>query len=632
MSVALKLYSASTLLWTVAMLAYSNVDTPASLLRSVLESHWRLVTVWNLGFMVVIATASAARRWFFGALSMAERALVGDNVLNFLMFKLVFVGAVLHVDLAEVLTWAAWFVPIGVLRVGALLTRQRIDDLCAADSALPRGAVARLLGANLLVLYLTVGLAALGFYLFGSAGTSVLLLLLFDCALLLLSVLRTTAAFLVHKYDESIEGVWERRSAILYNLDLCTDVLGYVLTLAHVGHLQYVHGLAFSLIDLTLVVQARIAWVKLAKRVAAHRNYVQLVRSIRETYRSLSGEQLVGRDDCCAICREKMLTALELPCSHLFHQSCLMTWLEEHSSCPNCRRHLLGVAADVEALRRARGQAPPPAQAQPNAPNAPAPHHHHHHHHHQHAEPVVDEPEDDEQEEELDDAQVEPAAEAPGAGLMGWLSSHLSPGAHEVSPADVQHVHDMFPYLEERAIARDLALTGSVELTVENVLEGRINLHFAAAPAQRPQRPAQRLQTMPVPVPVVLRRVRSRLSSTTAAPAEPSAPASSVASSSSLPPARPIAATAFEFVEHRRRPLPTAPSPIFNFSSTPAAQLRVSPPPKAFQVVSDASTASTSSAASLPVADESTHWSPFEDGRDDDDNNDEDDESKQKEE
>lgn len=45
MSVALKLYSASTLLWTVAMLAYSNVDTPAALLRSVLESHWRLVTV-----------------------------------------------------------------------------------------------------------------------------------------------------------------------------------------------------------------------------------------------------------------------------------------------------------------------------------------------------------------------------------------------------------------------------------------------------------------------------------------------------------------------------------------------------------------------------------------------------------
>lgn len=360
----------------------SNTDSAAALARSVIESNWRLVSACNLVVFLVLSVAQRLQRYFFGALSAAERASVREHVLTFLMLKLVFVGAVLNVDVAELLVWFGWFFPIGVLRVAAHLTKERVDRIATADARPERPVLARLLGANLLVLYATVGLVWLGWRLFSAASTSVLLLLFFDALLLALHALRTTAAFLVHIYDATVDGVWERRASILYELDYACDVVVLVLTIVHLVHLQYLHGLSFSLVDLVITVNVRLVWVKLSKRIAAHRNYMRLRTAIREQYKSLSGDQLAGRDDCCAICREKMLVALELPCSHLFHQSCLMTWLEEHSSCPNCRRHLLDVAADVEALRRARGRGQ--RQAPPPPPPAP-PHHHHHAHAHGHA-------------------------------------------------------------------------------------------------------------------------------------------------------------------------------------------------------------------------------------------------------
>jgi len=49
---------------------------------------------------------------------------------------------------------------------------------------------------------------------------------------------------------------------------------------------------------------------------------------------------LLADDDSCIICQdgmEKGAVTLTMPCGHVYHKCCLVTWLEEHNTCPVCR-------------------------------------------------------------------------------------------------------------------------------------------------------------------------------------------------------------------------------------------------------------------------------------------------------
>jgi len=52
---------------------------------------------------------------------------------------------------------------------------------------------------------------------------------------------------------------------------------------------------------------------------------------------NVTGQEIDALNDACAICFEPLATAKRLPCGHFFHKSCLLSWLEQHQSCPICR-------------------------------------------------------------------------------------------------------------------------------------------------------------------------------------------------------------------------------------------------------------------------------------------------------
>ncbi|XP_060947084.1 E3 ubiquitin-protein ligase RNF126-like [Limanda limanda] len=54
-------------------------------------------------------------------------------------------------------------------------------------------------------------------------------------------------------------------------------------------------------------------------------------------------EEHMGADLECPVCKDNFSleeSVRQLPCSHLFHNDCIVPWLEQHDTCPVCRKGL----------------------------------------------------------------------------------------------------------------------------------------------------------------------------------------------------------------------------------------------------------------------------------------------------
>eukprot|EP01059_Diplonema_ambulator_P014726 TRINITY_DN25694_c0_g1_i1.p1 TRINITY_DN25694_c0_g1~~TRINITY_DN25694_c0_g1_i1.p1 ORF type:complete len:277 (+),score=21.03 TRINITY_DN25694_c0_g1_i1:49-831(+) len=59
----------------------------------------------------------------------------------------------------------------------------------------------------------------------------------------------------------------------------------------------------------------------------------------------------------CPVCQENFQqsdTALQLPCTHLFHKDCIIPWLDNRNTCPTCRHELPTDDPEYEEARRER--------------------------------------------------------------------------------------------------------------------------------------------------------------------------------------------------------------------------------------------------------------------------------------
>uniref|UniRef100_A0A0G4FUJ5 RING-type E3 ubiquitin transferase n=1 Tax=Chromera velia CCMP2878 TaxID=1169474 RepID=A0A0G4FUJ5_9ALVE len=79
--------------------------------------------------------------------------------------------------------------------------------------------------------------------------------------------------------------------------------------------------------------------------------------------KTVTAEGEDGDRPTCAVCLEEFKKggkAKEMPCGHLFHFDCILSWLEKHNTCPSCRKALPSEKIhfdDVEDTVRARDPA-----------------------------------------------------------------------------------------------------------------------------------------------------------------------------------------------------------------------------------------------------------------------------------
>lgn len=218
--------------------------------------------------------------------------------------------------------------------------------------------------------------------------------------------------------------------------------------------------------------QLRYLTNEIQRKFKKHRNYLWVLNHMEKNYPLATAEDLQHNCDNCAICWEKMDTARKLPCSHLFHNSCLQSWLEQDTSCPTCR-----LALSVQSSARL------PPNRQPNI--------------------------DFDELEQLTGAGANAGAAGVGNVLgrnnhffhfngqryISWLpnfsvevsninsvlrNGHLTatimPPQQQTSQLRnmARHIQEMFPRYPINSLIADLQITHTIEHTIDNILEGRL--------------------------------------------------------------------------------------------------------------------------------------------------------------
>ncbi|CAI5978576.1 unnamed protein product [Closterium sp. NIES-65] len=357
----------------------------------------------------VLTEPAGMRELFLGELSLLEMHKLAERLIGHFSFKLLLLLSLVDVLVVQPV-WLLWFAAVTAIKMFGVVGKERSQRLSASPSAQPSSHL-RTLALLLLVLLANLLLAVCLLPFFAPASPasspsasrnvmspwprlSVGLLFAYEPLVIAIDTTQTLLHYCVHLLEAHSDLLaahlppalpltsllasceWaELRSWLLFNVSFTADASSTLLTLAHCTLVLLIRGFSFSVIDLVLVFNIRTLLAALSKRVAGFLRWHAALRLLRSTFPDASPAQITAFADDCAICREPLSSAKRLPCGHLFHLSCLRSWLEHGSqapySCPTCRRPLDSLPPNVLSSLSPPPQ-PPPAAAAGVAANQPA--------------------------------------------------------------------------------------------------------------------------------------------------------------------------------------------------------------------------------------------------------------------
>ncbi|XP_031618172.1 E3 ubiquitin-protein ligase AMFR-like [Contarinia nasturtii] len=413
-------------------------------------------TVINMAYCCLILLGKSIQKLVFGELRISEQQHLKDKFWNFVFYKFIFVFGVVNVQfLHEVVLWVSWFSILGFLHLISQLCKERFEYLSFSPTT-PGWSHLRLVAllSTILVLSGFMFIVCVGVGFFGGLNTFAFMAA--ECVMLIIRTLHVLIRYGIFLYDMrqstvSSEGVsWDKRGPVAYYVELGFEVSTLVIDLLHHIHMLIWSNIFLSMASLVIVMQLRYLIHEIQRKVKKHRNYLWVLNHMEKTYPLATAEDLSNNSDNCAICWEKMDTARKLPCSHLFHNSCLQSWLEQDTSCPTCR---LGLSVQNFA----------------NIPDI---------------ERIIDE-------QENTTRANNHFFHFNGSRYVSWLpnfSVEVTPinnvlRTNPVVPSNgmtsqlhnmARQVQQMFPRYPLSTIISDLGLSRSMEVTIDNILEGRL--------------------------------------------------------------------------------------------------------------------------------------------------------------
>uniref|UniRef100_A0A7N8WN27 E3 ubiquitin-protein ligase AMFR n=1 Tax=Mastacembelus armatus TaxID=205130 RepID=A0A7N8WN27_9TELE len=466
LSVALLAGSIFSAYTTVTDPGFGALETEEKLATTVL---WYLVTdslfVWvlvNTFCCSMMLIAKMIQYVVFGPLRVSEKQHLKDKFWNFIFYKFIFIFGVLNVQTVdEVVMWCLWFAALVFLHLMVQLCKDRFEYLSFSPST-PMNSHVRVLCLLVSLLLDCCGLAVVCGLLGASHGMHTLSFMAAECLLVTVRTGHVIIRYSIHLWDLNHPGTWESKGTYLYYTDFIMELAMLFLDLMHHIHMLLFGNIWLSMASLVIFMQLRYLFHEVQRRVRRHKNYLRVINNMEARFAVATAEELAANDDDCAICWDTMLTARKLPCGHLFHNSCLRSWLEQDTSCPTCRTSLNinGDGGEVRSQQQDRGLEDNigPVGAAPEA----RPHiNQHNHFFHFDGSRIAS---------WLPSFSVEVMHTTNILGIAQANNSQLMAMAHQIQ--------EMFPQVPSYLVMQDLQLTRSVEVTTDNILEGRIQVPF----------------------------------------------------------------------------------------------------------------------------------------------------------
>ncbi|GFN91355.1 E3 ubiquitin-protein ligase amfr-like protein [Plakobranchus ocellatus] len=417
---------------------------------------WCIWTLVNSCYCVLILLGKLIQNIVFGELRVSEQQHLKDKFWNFVFYKFIFIFGVMNVQsMDEVVLWIAWFSGLGFLHLLTQLSKDRFEYL-SFSPATPRSAHIKLLSLLVTILILCTVILSGCVWVGMNVSLTIFAFLAAESVLLLLRCLYVMVRYVIQLYDMSLEGVWEGRAIFVYYTELVFELIDLAVNFGHHLHMLLYGNIFLSMASLVICMQLRFLFYEFQRRLKRHKNYLRVVKDMESKFPMATQENLEQNADDCAICWERMESARKLPCGHLFHNSCLRSWLEQDTSCPTCRTTL------SETNERED-----PRPRQPGAPNG--------------GEVIAPQP---------NQGTTNHFFHFDGSRYVSWLPSfsvevthtNLLPGqqAHATQTSQLDNmareVQVVFPNIPQSVIMEDLRITRSIDLTIDNILEGRVTV------------------------------------------------------------------------------------------------------------------------------------------------------------
>ncbi|KAJ2866015.1 hypothetical protein GGI22_001381 [Coemansia erecta] len=257
-----------------------------------------------------------------------------DRILNFVLFKVVSVRATLDADWEDLAIWTVAYCCFGGLYLVGGLARDHLESLrlSPAQSGVRWGFV----GLLAALLTSAVGMGALCWVFL----RPLFIILCIEALTIMFDVGQTLVRYTAYAWGTDSTESWEARSDAVVVCEFTTDICILILTLLHYTHILFINGLTLNIVSALVFFNIRSIASKLLRKMRKLMAFRKAVANMKSRFPDASKEDIIKFNDRCSICREVLGTAKKLPCDHLFHRSCLRSWLVRHLSCPTCRATL----------------------------------------------------------------------------------------------------------------------------------------------------------------------------------------------------------------------------------------------------------------------------------------------------